>query len=133
MTDMDPQNAEGVDLSPAERRMLVRGLNEWGGPARCTQQMAAGMGFRDLEHLLDECRRLSGALASDTPLDRDEWRKVLLAVEIAFASDVVGSGLDWSSTVGMTDEETIRVLRSCQRKMGRLIHDRGSEGADGGA
>lgn len=42
-------------------------------------------------------------------------------MEIVFASDVFGSGIDWSTTVGRTDEETIRILRSLQRKIARSV------------
>ncbi len=44
---------------------------------------------------------------------------MLLAVEIVFASDVVGSGLDWATTSGIPDEESIAILRRLQRKLPR--------------
>jgi hypothetical protein len=33
----------------------------------------------------------------------DDWRRVLLSVEIVLASDVVGSGVDWRITAGKID------------------------------
>ncbi len=42
-----------------------------------------------------------------------------MSTEVVFASDVVGSGLDWPITTGITDEETIRLLRGLQRKLPR--------------
>jgi hypothetical protein len=49
----------------------------------------------------------------------DDWRRVLLSVEIVFASDVVGSGLDWRITSGISDEESVGLLRGLQRKLPR--------------
>lgn len=46
-----------------------------------------------------------------------DWVRTLLATEIVFASDVVGSGLDWPITSGLPDEETMHLLRSVQRKI----------------
>jgi hypothetical protein len=52
--------------------------------------------------------------AEGQPLSRADWRRALLATEIVFASDVVGSGLDWSITTGLADEDTIGLLRAMQ-------------------
>lgn len=41
----------------------------------------------------------------------------MLAIEIVFVSDVVGSGLDWRFTSGLSDAKTIEILRSLQRKL----------------
>jgi hypothetical protein len=43
----------------------------------------------------------------------------LLAAESVFASDVVGSGLDWPTTTGIPDAESIAILRGLQRKLPR--------------
>ncbi|SCL60301.1 hypothetical protein GA0070606_3249 [Micromonospora citrea] len=55
------------------------------------------------------------------PLTGSQWRKLLLSTEIVFASDVVGSGCDWSITTGLSDEETIKLLRVVQRKVARAL------------
>jgi hypothetical protein len=52
-------------------------------------------------------------------IEASGWRQVLLAVEVVFASDVVGSGLDWRITSGISDEESIAILRGLQRKLPR--------------
>ena len=39
----------------------------------------------------------------------------------AHASDLVGSGTDWRTTTGMDDDETIRLLRTIQRKLGPVV------------
>ena len=76
------------------------------------------MGFRDEQDLLHgDGRRLRDALGRGEALTASDWRRTLLATEIVFASDVVGSGLDWSITTGLPDEETIWLLRTVQRKV----------------
>jgi hypothetical protein len=80
------------------------------------------MGFRSEEDLLrGDGRRLREALDRSEPLTRSDWRRTLLATEIVFASDVVGAGWDWSITTGLSDEETIRLLRAVQRKVARAL------------
>ncbi|WP_406067147.1 hypothetical protein OG372_00245 [Streptomyces sp. NBC_01020] len=108
-------------LADDEIKLLRRALAEWGGPAHCSDQLALGMGFADERDLLDQCRRLQLALTDDIPLAQVDWARALLATEIVFVSDLVGSGVEWSTTTGLSDESTIRTLRSIQRKLGRTI------------
>jgi len=80
------------------------------------------MGFRGSEDLWQgEGRDLREAVRQGEHLTREDWRRTLLATEIVFASDVVGAGMDWSITTGLSDEETIRVLRTIQRKISRAL------------
>ena len=105
------------DLDDTERRLLRWGIIEWGGPARCTDEMAVAMGFRSIQDLFDSGRRLAGSIEAGAPLTALDWLRVLLATEIVFASNTIGSGLDWSITSGMSDEESLAALRSVQRKL----------------
>lgn len=108
-----------VDLSAEERSMLRSALLEWIGPAKPTEQLALAMGFQGLAGLSRDVMTLREALKEGAPLSREDWRRVLLATEIVFASDVVGSGLDWSITTGAPDAEAIAMLRALQRKLPR--------------
>jgi hypothetical protein len=108
-----------VTLSADERLLLLCGLNEWGGPARCTDEMAVAMGFDDCEDLAHQRRRLYEAVKAAAPLSVTDWRRTLMATEIVFVSDVVGSGLDWPITTGLSDAESLVLLRQVQRKMPR--------------
>jgi hypothetical protein len=94
---------------------------EWGGPAQCSDQLAVGMGFADMQDLLRQSRRLRGALGVDSPLAPRDWARTLLAAEIAFISDLAGSGFEWSTTTGRSDESTIGTLRSIQRKLAKTV------------
>jgi hypothetical protein len=36
-------------------------------------------------------------------------------------SDLVGSGVEWQTTTGLTDEATLPILRAIQRKLARTV------------
>jgi hypothetical protein len=109
--------AVAVQLSDEERALLVRGLREWGGPTRPTDALAKAMGSETIVGLLADTERVAVQLKAGEPLTAADWARALIATEIAFASNYYGSGWDWSSTVGLDDEETIRRLRQVQRKL----------------
>ncbi len=79
------------------------------------------MGFADAQDLYDQCDRLRDALGDDVPLAPVDWARTLLAVEIVFVSDLAGSGVEWQTTTGLSDESTIRTLRAVQRKLARTV------------
>lgn len=108
-----------VDLSDDERAVLRAGLLDWGGPATPTDALAVAMGFSNAAQLSAETRGLWQEIESTGALPAEKWRRALLAVEIVFVSDVVGSGLDWRFTSGFSDARTIEILRSLQRKLPR--------------
>jgi hypothetical protein len=109
----------GVDLTDEERELLARGVIEWGGPARCTEELARAMGFASVADLFLRSDELIDAIRSKAPLTPRDWTRVLLLTEIVFASDVVGSGRDWPTTTGLSDAESLLLLRSVQRKIRR--------------
>jgi hypothetical protein len=115
---VDSRDEDVIDfeLTEGERTMLWRGLLEWGGPARCTNELAVAMGYADVPDMFEQQRRLADAVRSSQALSRFDWLRVVLATEIVFASDVVGSGCDWSTTTGLADTESLATLRSIQRK-----------------
>jgi hypothetical protein len=112
-----------VDLTPAEQDLLVQGLSQWGGPASPTDELARAIGFQSTQDLWrGKGRELRDALRLGKPLTRQDWRRTLLATEIVFVSDVVGAGTDWPFTTGLSDQETITVLRTIQKKIGHALH-----------
>ena len=74
--------------------------------------MAIALGFRGVSDLLKEGQRIAEELRDGRALTREDWRRALLATEVVFASNVVGSGLDWVTTTGLNDDDTLRTLRS---------------------
>lgn len=111
-----------LDLTDHERGILRSGLVEWGGPARVTQELALAMGFRDQEDLFRDGDRLIAALETSDPMTPLDWARTILATEIVFASNLVGSGCDWSITTGFSDAETLLSLRAIQRKVPREVY-----------
>ncbi|GAB4051100.1 hypothetical protein [Catellatospora paridis] len=108
-----------VDLTDAERHLLVRGFSEWGGPAHATDALAVAMGFEGVEDMYRQVRRLTASIEAGQPLSRRDWRRSLIATEFVFASDIFGSGYEWSTTTGLSDEETMKTLRELQHKLAR--------------
>ena len=115
-----------IDISATEeeRFILSFGLGEWGGPASCTAELAIAMGFEDVADLHATGQRIATDVTANTPLTQLDWVRALFATEVVFASDVVGSGLDWAVTSGISDADTIRLLRSIQRKLAASIDAR---------
>lgn len=111
-----------LDLTDRERAILRSGLVEWGGPARVTQELAVAMGFRDQADLFSDGDRLVEALQAGQPMTPLDWARTILATEIVFASNLVGSGRDWSVTTGFSDADTLASLREIQRKVPRDVY-----------
>lgn len=108
-----------VSFDDEELRFLRAALLDWGGPARPTDEIAVALGFTTADQVSQGTWELWQRIEQDRTLATEDWRRVLLAVEIVFASDVVGSGLDWATTSGIPDEESIAILRRLQRKLPR--------------
>jgi hypothetical protein len=119
-TVTDPLETVDVDLSDAERWVLNRGLIEWGGPAYCTDAMAEAMAGT-LRVLYAEGDWIATDLQSRRPLTRRDWTRALLATEIVFISDVLGSVIEWPLTTGLDDVETLHTLRNVQLKLAAVI------------
>lgn len=92
-------------------------MSDWGGPARPTNEFAVAMGFAGAKEMPDEAWALWKRIEADEALTGADWRRTLLAAEVVFASDVVGSGVEWPTTTGFPDDESIVVLRKLQRKL----------------
>lgn len=114
----DPDEVLAVELSDRERKMLSWGVVEWGGPARCTDEMAIAMGFASVEEIFTHGPVLYEWIKSSSPMRRFDWLRALLLTEIVYASQVLGSGSDWPITSGIPDDESLQLLRSLQRKIG---------------
>ncbi|MFI5589995.1 hypothetical protein ACIA5G_33445 [Amycolatopsis sp. NPDC051758] len=92
-----------VDVRPGDLLASEEiALLEWGGPARCSDELAVGMGFAGLDDLIDQCERLRAALRAGSPLAPVDWARVLVAAEIVFVSDLAGTGCEWRRRPGLT-------------------------------
>jgi len=110
-----------VALTDEERFLLEQGLVEWGGPARCTEAMAIAIGFDSVADLLASGYRIADDLSKGKPLTRSDWTRALLATEVVFASNVLGSGHDWEVSTGLDDATSIRLLRKVQLRLVGVI------------
>ena len=79
------------------------------------------MGFADVRDLFAQADRILAELDAGRPLTRWDWSRTLLATEIVFASDVMGSGVEWPTTTGLDDVRSIQVLRGLQRKLAGIV------------
>ena len=79
--------------------------------------MAVAIGFRSVTDFFVQRQRIDGALAAGASMSSTDWRSALLATEVVFASDVVGSGVEWETTTDISDADALRLLRSVQRKV----------------
>lgn len=109
-----------IELSEPERSILLAGINEWGGPAALTDELARAIGFVDRDDLFSNTMRLRGLLKAQSPMETWDWVRVLVMTEFVFVSDVFGSGVEWSITTGFQDDETIGLLRTLQRKFAKV-------------
>jgi hypothetical protein len=100
-----------------ERRLLSEGLQQWGGPAKPTDQLAVAIGFAGVADFDAGRERIAAEIELGGPLTTLDATRALAATEIVFASDIFGAGVEWSIVTGLTDEETLRTLRSLQRKL----------------
>lgn len=66
--------------------------------------------------------RLLRSLEAGEPLTALDWCRAVLATEIVFASNLMGSGHDWMFTTGLSDERSIVLLRQIQRKLPSEVH-----------
>ena len=112
---MDSAELVHIDLTDDERVLLVQGLNEYGGPGRGAPLLTPLVGLSTAGEF-DQLRyRLMTAIEHGGALSDLDWARALVLTEISWASDLLGSGIDFSTS--MRDEKAIVVLRGLQRKI----------------
>ncbi|RFA23676.1 hypothetical protein B7R25_00010 [Subtercola boreus] len=104
-------------MTSVERSVLRNGLREWGGPARPTDELARVTGFASKADLFATGSRIAEDIVQGRPMKRHDWTRALVSTEFVFASDVLGSGVDWSTTTGLRDQLTLQTLRDLQRHL----------------
>jgi len=113
-----------VDLTEDELALLRTGISQWLGTARCSDAVAAVVGFADADDLRANVRRLLQALDAQAPLPASDWRRVLVSAEIIFGSDVLGCGVEWPTVTGLSDADSLTILRQLQRVLAALVRGR---------
>jgi hypothetical protein len=114
----DAQQTVAIALDDDERALLVAALSDWSGPASGSEALALAMGFSSLGNLFDETSRMSVDIQDLRPMSTLDWTRALLATEIAFASSVLGTGVEeWLTIRGGTSDVWISALRRLQTKL----------------
>ena len=109
-------------LSALERELLRLGVLEWERQEGEMEVVASLLEFDDRAALRSDVPRLAGLIAAGGPMSRRDCRRLLLATELAFASETLGWSRDWSADTGFTDRDTITLLRGIQEKLAGIIH-----------
>lgn len=106
------------ELAEAEVLFLRHAIGGiWGGPAKMTDEVAALLGYSDKASFSQDQERLVQCAEGAVPASREDWRRLLLAGELAFASYGLGGAWDWEIVTGISDEAAILVLRTLQSKL----------------
>ena len=113
----DPREVVDIILEPDERTVLLAGLLSYRESSRPTQAMSVAMGFDGRDEFEGDRRRIADALKQSHGLSRLDWTRALLTLEVMFASDVMGAGYEWELVTGLSDSETLAVLRRLQFKL----------------
>ena len=106
-----------LGLTQDERRFIIDGLAQWGGPARPRREPAVLAGFTNAEEMDSGAERFQRALESEEPLSRRDWRRVVVLTELIFGSDTFGAGVEWETVTGRDEIADLRLLREVQRKL----------------
>ena len=112
---MTSEALAAVDLSDDERRLLLAGLMEYGGPAAGARVLASLVGVESVDEFLRLTDRLSASIRGGEPLSDLDWARALVLTEISWASDILGAAGEFGST--MSDGRALAALRTLQRKL----------------
>ncbi|HYO02499.1 MAG TPA: hypothetical protein VET27_11735 [Mycobacterium sp.] len=104
-----------VGLTDDERRLLLAGLMEYGGPAAGASALAPLVGAESVDAFFQLTDRLSAAIKNGQPLSGLDWARALLLTEICWASDILGAATEFGAN--LPDERALPALRSLQRKL----------------
>lgn len=106
-----------IDLTEDERMLLCQGLNEYGGPIRNQLVMVRALGLSDKASFDTVVSRLLTAISRKEALSKLDWARAVFLTEVSWASNLVGSGLDFATSV--RDEKAAPLMRAIQLKIGR--------------
>ncbi|GAA2590883.1 hypothetical protein GCM10010435_81980 [Winogradskya consettensis] len=109
-------------LTRAERELLRAGVTEWERSEGDRDETARLLGYGDRPEMQSDVVRLAGLPASDRPVSRRDFRRLLLATELAFASETLGWARDWEADTGYTDHDTVTVLRGLQERVAGIVY-----------
>jgi hypothetical protein len=106
-----------IELTDEEHEFILRALSEFGGTASYSPFPIKILGVStddEFEELMDRLRK---AIWDREPISYLDWARTQLLVEMCWASDIIGSGTEFTYTY--RDELAAPLMRSIQRKLRR--------------
>jgi hypothetical protein len=119
--DMEAQ-VDLAGLTQVERELLRLGVMQWARSEGSKDPAARMLDYDDRRGLRSDAERLARLIDAASRMSRRDCRRLLLATELAFASQSLGWSRDWAAGTGFTDHDTITVLRGIQEKLAGIIH-----------
>ena len=117
MNEIDRESSR-TTLTELERKFLLTNLRQWRSAATGKPLPIEALGIAENWSDFDRrVERLMDAVEGKQPLSETDWTLVLYLTEQAWASTLVGSGLDIALVSDIPDEEAIKILRSIQWKL----------------
>jgi hypothetical protein len=113
----DSSDLVAVELTEDERDFIQQTLEQWALSAASTPFPFQVLGLSTWEEFGGLTGRLEHAVVAGQPLSDLDWARVLFLTEITWASNLVGSGLDFAIVTRFSDTEAVGLLRALQRKI----------------
>ncbi|MBW0013411.1 MAG: hypothetical protein JO059_09625 [Mycobacterium sp.] len=109
-----------VDLTQDERDFIRQALQQWESSAAGQPFPFQVLGLSTWGEFGEQTLRLERAITGCQPLTDLDWARVLFLTEVTWASDLIGSGLDFDVVTSFSDTEAVSLLRGLQRKIGGI-------------
>lgn len=118
---MSRDDLAAIELTEDEQHLLVWGLQVWQGASHPSLAMRYALGFEDYTDIFPWTSEKVRTIGPLVELTRADWTQLMLLVELGFVSDNMGAGLKWIAISGIPDDQTMRLLRSVQRKLRSVL------------
>jgi hypothetical protein len=113
----DSSHLVAIELTDDERDFIQQTLEQWALSAASTPFPFQVLGLSTWEEFGLLTGRLERAVVAGEPLTDLDWARTLFLTEITWASNLVGSGLDFATVSRFADTAAVALLRSLQRKI----------------
>jgi hypothetical protein len=113
----DSPELVAVELTKDERDFIQQTLEQWALSAASTPFPFQLLGFSTWDEFRKLTGRLEQAVMAGEALTDLDWARVLFLTEITWASNLIGSGLDFAIVTRFSDTEAVGLLRGLQRKI----------------
>jgi hypothetical protein len=114
----DSSGLVAVDLTEDERDFIQQTLEQWALSAASKPFPFQALGLSTWDEFGELTGRLEHAVTDGKPLTDLDWARVLFLTEVTWASNLIGSGLDFEIVTRFSDAEALSLLRGLQRRIG---------------